>query len=237
MKSTSSQLKAKARGDLTGRYALPIIAYMLARIITNIPSLVISYTATPTNISAVLMNDAVSLILSIIMTIFVVGQNHICLRYARSHELVPMNAMWYGFKGRADEIIITYFHIFIRYIIYGIPFTLTLFLFMYQPSNDLLLFPVIATAIFMAVMYIKLELDYALVYFLMVDHPGERPKQLLVHSRELMHGNRGRLLYIQLSFIGMYILGLLSFGLAMFWIYPYTRMTLTEFYLELVQDN
>lgn len=237
MKATSSQLKADARGHLAGRYALPIIAYMLARMIINIPSLLISYTVNPATVSGSLMDNAVSLILTVIMTIFMVGQNHICLRYARSNERLPMTEMWYGFKGRADEIIITYFLIFIRYVVYGIPFIFIFVLFTMQPANIIMLLLLLCSIIYMAVMYIKVELDYALVYFLIVDQPQERPKQLLIRSKQLMKGNRGRLFYIQLSFIGMYLLGLLSFGFAMFWIYPYVRMTMTEFYLELVQDN
>lgn len=237
MKATSSQLKANARGHLAGRYALPIIAYMLARMIINIPSLLISYTVNPATLSGSLMNNAVSLILTVIMTIFMVGQNHICLQYARSNERLPMAEMWYGFKGRADEIIIAYFLIFIRYVAYGIPFILMFVLFTMQPANSMMILLLICSIIFMAVMYIKVELDYALVYFLIVDNPKERPKQLLIRSKQLMQGNRGRLFYIQLSFIGMYLLGLLSFGFAMFWIYPYVRMTMTEFYLDLIQDN
>lgn len=237
MKAKSSQLKASARGHLTGRYALPIIAYMLARMIINIPSLMISYTVNPATISGSLLDNAVSVILSVIMTIFLVGQNHICLKYARSSERLPMAEMWYGFKGRADEIIIAYFLIFIRYLAYGVPFILTFVLFTIQPDSLPVKLLLMASLIFMAVMYIKVELDYALVYFLIIDHPQERPGQLLVRSKQLMSGNRGRLFYIQLSFIGMYILGLLSFGLAMFWIYPYVRMTMTEFYLELAQSD
>jgi uncharacterized membrane protein len=66
----------------------------------------------------------------------------------------------------------------------------------------------------------------------MVDYPQKRPKELLSYSKQLMKGNRGRLLYLQLSFIGMFFLVLLSFGIAMFWVYPYLNMTLTEFYLD-----
>ena len=43
-----------------------------------------------------------------------------------------------------------------------------------------------------------------------------------------MQGNKGRLFYLQLSFIGMYLLALFSLGLAMFWVYPYTRMTFAD---------
>ncbi len=232
MKTTSPQLKANAREHLTGRYGVVIIAYMIASLITNIPSLVISYTVNTSTRAGNLINICVTLILNFILTIFLVGQNHICLRYARGKEAVPVSEMWYGFRGRADEIIITCFLYFIRLLICYVPFIASLKC--YQQAYSPILFGSLTVIffIFMIVMWIKLELDYGLIFFLIIDYPEESPRKLLQHSRQLMKGNRGRLFYLQISFIGMYMLVLLSFGLAMFWVYPYTRMTFTEFYLD-----
>jgi uncharacterized membrane protein len=232
MKLTASQLKAQARGHLAGRYALPIMAYIIARLLINIPSMLVSYTTQPYNVSGYLIDLTVSFILSCIMTIFMVGQKRICLSYSRSENLLPLSEMWYGFKGRADEIIITFFLLFIRYLAAAVPFIAAFSFYLTQPSRTELLALTILCAVFMVVMLIRLELDYALTFFLMVDYPQKRPKELLSYSKQLMKGNRGRLLYLQLSFIGMFFLVLLSFGIAMFWVYPYLNMTLTEFYLD-----
>lgn len=233
MKTTAPQLKASAREHLTGRYSVVIIAYMMAALITNIPSLVISYTVNTNTLAGNLIDTGVTLILNFILTIFLVGQNRICLRYARSREAVPVSEMWYGFKGRADEIIITCFLYFIRFLIYSVPFIAALACYLKLDLPVLFGSLSIIFLIFMIVMWVKLELDYALTFFLIIDYPEESPGKLLQHSRQLMKGNRGRLFYLQLSFIGMYLLVLLSFGLAMFWVYPYTRMTFTEFYLHI----
>ena len=232
MKTTSPQLKANAREHLTGRYGVVIIAYMMASLITNIPSLVISYTVNTNTLAGNLIDTGVTLILNFILTIFLVGQNHICLRYARGKEAVPVSEMWYGFRGRADEIIITCFLYFIRLLICSVPFIASLACYLKAGSPVLFGSLAVISLIFMIVMWIKLELDYGLIFFLIVDYPEESPGKLLQHSRQLMKGNRGRLFYLQLSFIGMYLLVLLSFGFAMFWVYPYTRMTFTEFYLD-----
>lgn len=232
MKTTAPQLKASARGHLTGRYSVVIIAYMMATLLTNIPSLVISYTVNTNTLAGNLIDTGVTLILNFILTIFLVGQNHICLRCARSKEAFPVSEMWYGFKGRADKIIITYFLYFIRFLIYSVPFIAALACYLKAGSPVLFGTLAVIFLIFMIVMWIKIELDYALTFFLIIDYPEESPGKLLRHSRQLMKGNRGRLFYLQLSFIGMYLLVLLSFGFAMFWVYPYTRMTFTEFYLD-----
>lgn len=109
----------------------------------------------------------------------------------------------------------------------------------YLLAGSPVLFGVLAliSLIFMTIMWIRTELDYALIFFLIIDFPNESPGQLLKHSRELMKGNRGRLFYLQMSFIGMYLLALFSFGLAMFWVYPYTRMTFTEFYMDVKKEK
>lgn len=237
MKTTASQLKATARGHLTGRYAVLIIAYMISNLITNIPSLFVSYTANPYTSSGSLINTGASLILSFISVIFLVGQNRICLRYARGTDMVPVSEMWYGFKGNADKTIITYFLFFIRFLLYSVPFIGLLSCILIMGDTLLLVFLTVAALIFMLYMWIRLELDYALVFFLLIDYPTETPRKLLAHSKQLMKGNKGRLFYLQLSFIGMLLLVLLSFGIAMFWVYPYMRMTFTEFYLDLTSNR
>lgn len=237
MKTTSSQLKAAARGHLTGRYAVLIIAYMISNLITNIPSLFISYTANPNTISGSFINTGASLIISFISVIFLVGQNHICLRSARGTEMVPVSEMWYGFKGNADKTIVTYFLFFIRFLLYSAPFIGLLSCILILGESLFLTLLTVAALIFMLCMWIKLELDYALIFFLLIDYPKETPRELLAHSRQLMKGNKGRLFYLQLSFIGMLLLVLLSFGIAMFWVYPYMRMTFTEFYLDIASNQ
>ena len=51
-----------------------------------------------------------------------------------------------------------------------------------------------------------------------------------------MKGNRGRLLYIAFSFIGMALLGLLSFGIGFLWIYPYISQTIAVFYRNIIGE-
>lgn len=239
MKTSSSQLKANARGHLSGRYSVLILAYITANLIINIPLFFVSYTITPDAVSGFatdIIDTGISLILSFISAIFLVGQNRICLRYARSSEPVPISEMWYGFKGKADTAIITYFLFLIRLLLCSVPFIAFLAAYLY--SNHSLIFGVLAIIgmIFMIIMCIKVNLDYSFIFFLLIDYPDESPKALLAHSKRLMNDNRGRLLYLQLSFIGMWLLVVMSFGAAIFWVFPYTQMTLTEFYLEVSED-
>ena len=69
------------------------------------------------------------------------------------------------------------------------------------------------------------------------DHPDMDPKAVLAKSKELMKGRRLTYLGLLASFIGMYLLGILSFGIGLFWVCPYIKMTVTSFYLQAIGEK
>lgn len=48
-----------------------------------------------------------------------------------------------------------------------------------------------------------------------------------------MKGNKFRLFKLHFSFIGWFILGVLTFGVGLIFVYPYVQLAVTHFYLEL----
>ncbi|PMD69487.1 DUF975 family protein [Companilactobacillus nuruki] len=59
----------------------------------------------------------------------------------------------------------------------------------------------------------------------------------ITKSRQLMVGNKGRYFVLQLSFIGWWILGGITFGIGLIWIYPYYKLTMANFFHDLVEQN
>ncbi|HIY92924.1 DUF975 family protein [Companilactobacillus sp. HBUAS56275] len=59
----------------------------------------------------------------------------------------------------------------------------------------------------------------------------------ITRSRELMVGNKGRYFVLQLSFIGWWILGSITLGIGFIWIYPYYKLTMANFYQDLVDKK
>lgn len=232
-----ADLKAKARGNLNHRYATIIIAYMVARLLINIPSLLLSSMNFNNPFLRDLADIGVTLILTFISAIFIVGQNRMCLFFARTKVPIMVNEMWYGFKGNTDSIIITYFLIFIRMIISSVPFMISMFFLAQDLTNVSWMLASIITFFFSLCMIILISLDYALSLFLIVDLPDKNPAEILSLSKTLMRGHRIKYGLLQLSFIGMYILAILSFGIGFFWVYPYVRMTTAEFYLALTKST
>lgn len=56
-------------------------------------------------------------------------------------------------------------------------------------------------------------------------------------SRELMQGHKWEYFVLQLTFIGWYLLGIISFGIGMLWVTPYVETTNAEYYRKLAGDK
>lgn len=79
-----------------------------------------------------------------------------------------------------------------------------------------------------------LTLPFSLVFYMYWDFPDYDAKYILRHGMELMKGNHLRYFGLQLSFIPLLILALLSFGIGSLWVTPYINVTNANFYLDLM---
>jgi uncharacterized membrane protein len=71
---------------------------------------------------------------------------------------------------------------------------------------------------------------YAMAPYILAEDGTKTARQALNESKILMQGKKGHLFYLGLTFIGWYLLGCLSFGVALLWIMPYMSATLAAFY-------
>lgn len=84
---------------------------------------------------------------------------------------------------------------------------------------------------------------YSQTYFIYKDINDKNPDNNLsltdyiTKSRQLMDGNKGRYFVLLLSFIGWWLLGLITFGIGFIWIFPYFKLTLANFYRDLIAQN
>ena len=83
------------------------------------------------------------------------------------------------------------------------------------------------------VVQLILGLAFSQVSYLLLDHPDYRVTEALRESFRLMRGRKLRYFLLQLSFIGWWLLGILTLGLGFLWIIPYMLQTNTQFYLNL----
>ncbi len=71
---------------------------------------------------------------------------------------------------------------------------------------------------------------YSMSYYIMAENPEMTAAQAREASMRLMMGNKGRLFYLHFSFIGWYLLSMLTFGILLLWVNPYVRAAEAAFY-------
>ncbi len=95
---------------------------------------------------------------------------------------------------------------------------------------------VLAQLVFLLIL-LPLGLALSQVFYLALDYPDLTAGEILRLSLKVMKGKKRQLFIIQLSFLPLYLLGVLSFGIGLFWIVPYQKMTLTLYYLDLMKPS
>lgn len=232
---SSSALKADAREILLGKYKTVVLAYILMQLIT---SSILTFVELQVNVqttAGLLLYYAVSFIVAVLSTVFVVGQNYLYLNIYRNQPFDTGN-IWIGFKTCADRAILAYLLIAAKVVICAVPLIIATTI-MLTTQNYYFALLVGAGAVFWIISTTFIELDYSQVFYLILDHPDMTVSTLLSESKSLMKGHRGNYLYLMVSFIGIHLLSALTFGIGMFWAYPYITATKTGYYLELKKRN
>jgi len=79
--------------------------------------------------------------------------------------------------------------------------------------------------------------SYFLTEYLIAYDKDLKGEDAIKKSMTLMNGHKGRLFFLHLSFIGWFFLGILTFGIGMFFLIPYIKMAEVEFALDLLKQN
>ena len=71
------------------------------------------------------------------------------------------------------------------------------------------------------------------IFYLLADNPQIGAVEVLKKSAEMMKGYKWKLFCLHLSFIGWYLLGIVTLGIAFIWVGPYIKTANTIFYENL----
>lgn len=251
---TFSDIKDKAKEHLTGRFNSAAIANMLPSLFTS--SITFSITMLFTNIMTIIMmlqygdstaNAAgiagftitssilmylVSQVVGAIMGVFNTGialyfLNISCGRKAKITHL------FYGFQ-----------HIFKRSLTVSavstlvntlclLPYNIFLILYQTDGSATWLIYTAISLVLG-ALIYLPFSLSLSQCHFLLLDFPKYSGSEVIRLSIRIMKGKKLKLFLLQLSFLPLHILGLLSFGVGSLWVTPYTNMTMALYFLDIM---
>ncbi|MEL1135437.1 DUF975 family protein [Desulfitobacterium sp. THU1] len=73
-------------------------------------------------------------------------------------------------------------------------------------------------------------LRYSLAYYIMNDNPDLKPLEAIELSKRMMDGQKLRLFYLWLSFIGWFLVGIVTLGIGFLFAAPYYHATIANFY-------
>ncbi|HKM33408.1 MAG TPA: DUF975 family protein [Lachnospiraceae bacterium] len=231
---SSAQLKDKAKYKLTGHYGLLIGISLLVGLISFFVSIILLLVVPSTTFVGTVISECISFIISVFIGVFFVGTYLIYLKLA-SGNTATLTDLFYGFshniqRSLAISLVLNAVSI-IPTLAYIIPYQ-----FFLQTRQDIylyLMFPCLAIAL---VVFVPLYLGLSQCYYLMLDFPSKSASDILTLSFNVMKGHKARLFYIEISFIPLVLLGIIS-GLGMLWITPYMRMTMTNFFFDIMKTE
>ena len=78
---------------------------------------------------------------------------------------------------------------------------------------------------------------YSLAGYIFIDNPEMDTMEIIKKSKEMMQGHKMDFFVLQLSFLGLLILGLFTCGIYYFWLMPYMTVTEANFYNALKEQS
>ena len=75
--------------------------------------------------------------------------------------------------------------------------------------------------------------EYTIIPYILADDPEISSKDAFKKAKQMMKGNKWRLFKLEFSFIGWFVLCVLTLGIGTFFLIPYVEAAAAEFYVEL----
>ena len=79
-------------------------------------------------------------------------------------------------------------------------------------------------------------LSYSMTFYILADDNSIGAMEAIDKSKQIMKGNKLKLFYLELRFIGWALLCILTLGIGFLWLMPYMQVSIAKFYDD-VKDN
>jgi uncharacterized membrane protein len=229
--SSTSVLKSIAKERSLDKYGTLIAANVL---IFAIQFILTSFATVSASGSLVIfiINQLISLIINILVGILVSGKAYLYMNLVYS-QTISVSDIFFGFKQHPEKAVAIQALFVIVDFLVSIPAAFLFFLSGQYPSLNLDSIMIFALAVGI-IINVYISLTYSQAFFILHDFPDRSAKEILETSKRLMKGNRLRLLYLHVSYIPLYILGVLTLFIPLLWISVYRYATVTVFYQDLI---
>jgi len=242
------ELKNTAKDTLNGKYTGAVLLDVLYALISWAAQFLINTVAITTMNTVYfqtgsenaantisLLFDLVLLAVSAVLFVMNAGMTLYYLNMACKQPL-SIKDLFYGFKMDSPKPLLIAGAIILCQAVCLYPCRYLLHFYLNTRDGRWLLYACIALAVGVCV-YLPTALGIKLSFYLMLDFPQKSAKETLSLCWRMMKGQRKRLFYLELSFLPLMLLCVLSFGIGFLWLEPYMNMTYTYFYLDLMNPR
>lgn len=99
--------------------------------------------------------------------------------------------------------------------------------------NILITLAVVTGTLLFIIPGIIVSLMFSQAFYILSEDPSKSITQCISESVNLMTGHKWELFYLELTFIGWWLLAVITLGIATLWVSPYQKLTEANFYLYL----
>lgn len=235
MDLSSAQLKGYAKDQMRGNYGLVISTAILFIIIWTAISMLSYWLFYSTTIAGMAVYFVAEFILSVLLGLLATGVHYQQLGVMRGRE-IRIEDLFYALKHQPDRFIVADILKMLQMFVWLIPAGIIGGAIAIW-GNNILMVVLLMTAIIIGMIKIVLiELQYSQANYLLLDQSELSGREALRKSKELMNGYKGKLFYLEISFLGVAILGACSLYIGFLWIVPYMNATFAGFYLNRIGE-
>ncbi len=242
------ELKNRAKDTLEGKYgsamSVLLLNFVLSWMVRFSIDIIGSNTANSVYVKTgseaavqvtVLLFDLLLLLATVILGVMGAGITLYFLKLACGQPL-SVRVLFYGYKADSRKILTITAALVLCEAVCLSPFQYFAQNYLSSWDRKWLLISLLALAIGLCV-YLPVYLGIALSFYLMFDFPQKSGKEVLHLCWRLMKGKRLRLFCLDLSFLPLMLLCILSFGIGFLWLQPYMQMTYTFFFLDMMNPR
>lgn len=230
----NKEIRSYARERLLGNMLIPCLVTFFFFSTKNTSQLLISLGVFGKDMFSFFFYIALFLVINSLWGIIRYGITRFFITFVTTKKANPMSLLA-GFRYSTNTIVGASFVIAFINILLELPYLI--YTFFFAPDNifgfgiSLGLF--IAASIFMFL----IECYLFPVYFIICDYPDMNLATVIVMSMSLMSAKKFiKYIFLRISFIPLYLISLLSFGLGLLWVTPYAYTAYAYFYEDLCES-
>lgn len=229
---TNTTVKAYARERMLGNYGKAISALLTVAALRLIASGIIGSVFDLSSILMVICNFLASLIVELVSGILMAGLAFFFLKIMYGQDALSVD-VFHAFTEQPEKAVRIMLVLTIAAQLYQVP----LLLFMAMPFGSGMSGLMLFLTLFGFAGYAFVWLTYSQAFYLLQDFPEKEAGELLRMSKELMRGNRVRLLGLVASFVPLFLLGVVTLFLPLLWVGVYLQASQASFYRELMIER